>query len=291
MKSSKFLIFLLLTSISTTVDIDVSNKNYSYKAYAQTSGCGSGRSWWAVRVFTPVSQKQFRVACNQHDQCYDTYGKSKQECDKAFELKMRDTCKRDHNTFLGSPLREKCLNIADAYYSAALKHGGPAYRDAQAKAKAKRQRIDDVSKFPQVVTPIERISNKHLSIDDDLGGAGLRNNLILAHSHLTVAETILRNQGIELGGQVQRSINLSDSQLKEYIRKAPEIINQLRLNNDISNENLIRVNRLLSSATSYMGFPHTLKEYWKRIDSDDKSKNSYRVFLLASIIRQRVGLN
>jgi hypothetical protein len=67
-------------------------------ATAQTSGCGSGKSWYLTRVATPVSARQFSVACDEHDACYDTYGKSKQECDKGFHNRMLGICARDHNT-------------------------------------------------------------------------------------------------------------------------------------------------------------------------------------------------
>lgn len=114
-------------------------------AKAQTAGCGSGLSNTIINDAAPavpiigvdltIGGKQFRVACDEHDACYDTYGRSKQGCDNAFRTRMRDICKSDHNTILGSFLREACIRRAEAFYTAVLKGGGTAYKKAQAAAK------------------------------------------------------------------------------------------------------------------------------------------------------------
>lgn len=103
-------------------------------AMAKTAGCGSGSSVYLLKILSPVGSNQFRVACNEHDTCYDTFGKSQQECDKAFHNRMLGICKRDHNTIVGRPLRIACNGRADAYYSAVRNHGGDAYKQAQANA-------------------------------------------------------------------------------------------------------------------------------------------------------------
>jgi len=103
-------------------------------AVAQTSGCGSGSSWYLLRIGTPIAANQFRVACNEHDACYDTYGKSKQECDKSFHNRMLGICARDHNTILGRPLRIACNGRADVYYTGVLENAQDAYDKAQAAA-------------------------------------------------------------------------------------------------------------------------------------------------------------
>jgi hypothetical protein len=101
---------------------------------AQTAGCGSGWSNTALKVLSPVASNQFRVACNEHDACYDTYGKSKEDCDRAFHNRMLGICGRDHNTWFGRPLKRACNGRADAYYNAVRLHGSDAYDKAQAKA-------------------------------------------------------------------------------------------------------------------------------------------------------------
>ncbi len=101
---------------------------------AQTSGCGSGWSNTALKVLSPVGSRQFRVACNEHDTCYDTFGKSKQECDKAFHNRMLGTCGRDHNTWAGRFLKIACNGRADAYYTGVSEGGQDKYDKAQGAA-------------------------------------------------------------------------------------------------------------------------------------------------------------
>jgi hypothetical protein len=104
-------------------------------ALAQTSGCGSGVSWYLAQVVTPISAQQFRVACDEHDACYDTFGKSKQECDNAFHNRMLGICARDHHTIIERPLKAQCNGRADAFYAAVRNGGQSAYDKAQAAAR------------------------------------------------------------------------------------------------------------------------------------------------------------
>jgi hypothetical protein len=115
-------------------------------AVAQTSGCGSGSSWYLLRIGSPIAANQFRVACNEHDACYDTYGKSKQECDKAFHNRMLGICARDHNTWFGRPLKIACNGRADVYYTGVLEHAQDAYDKAQAAAKpSSSEAVSDIN--------------------------------------------------------------------------------------------------------------------------------------------------
>ena len=84
--------------------------------------------------YTPIAANQFRVACNEHDACYDTYGKSKLDCDNAFHNRMLGICARDHNTIVGRPLKIACNGRADAYYVGVRDHAQDAYNKAQAAA-------------------------------------------------------------------------------------------------------------------------------------------------------------
>jgi hypothetical protein len=108
-------------------------------AVAQTAGCGSGWSNTALKVLTPIASNQFRVACNEHDACYDTFGKAKQECDKAFHNRMLGICARDHNTILGRPLKIACNGRADGYYNGVRQGAQDAYDKAQAAATSDAQ--------------------------------------------------------------------------------------------------------------------------------------------------------
>jgi len=122
--------FTALVIVASTIAVVKSSP-----ALAQSSGCGSGYSWYLTRAGSPVAASQFRVACNEHDACYDTLGKSKQECDKAFHNRMLDICARDHNTIAGILLKRPCNGRADAYYTGVRDYGQDAYSKAQAAAK------------------------------------------------------------------------------------------------------------------------------------------------------------
>ena len=106
---------------------------------AQSDGCGSGSTVSILSIFSPVGSRQFRVACNEHDDCYDTFGKSKQECDKAFHKRMLGTCARDHNTILGRPLKIACNGRADAYYTGVMELAQGAYDRAQTAARERAE--------------------------------------------------------------------------------------------------------------------------------------------------------
>jgi Group XII secretory phospholipase A2 precursor (PLA2G12) len=122
---NSFLVFL----VSPVLAFDNSS------ATVQTSDCGSGKSWYLTRVATPVFARQFAAACDEHDACYDTYGKSKQECDRAFHNRTLGICGRDHNTWLERPLKIACNGRADAFYTAVLEFGQKPYNEAQKAAK------------------------------------------------------------------------------------------------------------------------------------------------------------
>jgi Group XII secretory phospholipase A2 precursor (PLA2G12) len=95
------------------------------------NGCGDGKTAFLLSAASPIASRQFKVACNEHDTCYDTLGKSKSDCDKAFHNRMLGICARDHNTFFGRPLKIACNGRADAYYNSVRKFGGTAYDNAQ----------------------------------------------------------------------------------------------------------------------------------------------------------------
>jgi Tectonin domain/Group XII secretory phospholipase A2 precursor (PLA2G12) len=93
--------------------------------------CGSGKNAYLLSVGSPVGSRQFAVACIEHDACYDIFGKSQGECDKAFHNRMLGICSRDHNTLFGRPLKIACNGRADAFYSAVNRLGKSAYDKAQ----------------------------------------------------------------------------------------------------------------------------------------------------------------
>jgi hypothetical protein len=133
-----------LVGINTITSLLIFSSSAPVKA--QPSGCGSGATYYlanyAILVsagFTTanfaIASRQFRTACEEHDVCYDTYGKSQQECDKAFHNRMLGICASDHNTIFGKVLKIACNGRADTFYSAVRKFGKTAYDKAQANAK------------------------------------------------------------------------------------------------------------------------------------------------------------
>ena len=96
----------------------------------QASGaCGTG--WHESLVPDRWNRADFTVACRNHDQCYGTCGRSKDDCDRAFHGDLRSACRDAYSSWLQRPLRRTCLELANAYHSAVHRMGGDAYRDAQ----------------------------------------------------------------------------------------------------------------------------------------------------------------
>lgn len=139
MKSSKILTTFGLTATLVTAQIVGLLNQKMKEVQAQPAGCGSGSSYYLAQIMTPIAANQFKVACDEHDICYDTLGKSQQECDKAFHSRMLGICASDHNTILGKPLKIACNGRADAFYVAVRDHGEDAYKNAQDNARRKSQ--------------------------------------------------------------------------------------------------------------------------------------------------------
>ena len=89
--------------------------------------CGSGLS--ELLPDSVGDLYDFEEACRQHDACYDTYGRSKEECDKEFLDNMADSCVGD----------AACDTAAGIYYQGANWLGGGAYSDAQQAARCKAE--------------------------------------------------------------------------------------------------------------------------------------------------------
>jgi len=90
--------------------------------------CGSGRfeNW----IRDSYGDADFTGACRNHDKCYDTCGKRKEDCDDVFKSEMHDVCNSTYSSW--NPTRALCIGIANTYYSAVNRLGGDPYREAQA---------------------------------------------------------------------------------------------------------------------------------------------------------------
>lgn len=98
---------------------------------ASPNGCGSGPTW----AVTPnnITGASFESACNNHDTCYETLGRSKGSCDTQFYNEMVSACSAKYDTglrFYG------CTKAAGTYhYAVQGSKGRKAYNDAQSQAR------------------------------------------------------------------------------------------------------------------------------------------------------------
>ena len=90
-----------------------------------------GRSWNEPWVRDTYGNADFTDACRNHDRCYETCGRSKDDCDSTFHGELRDVCRSAYPSPWHVVHRNACLSIADAYHSAVHRMGGDAYRAAQ----------------------------------------------------------------------------------------------------------------------------------------------------------------
>jgi RHS repeat-associated protein len=97
------------------------------------NGCGGAGSWDVVPDYY-FYFIDFTAACNAHDICYATCGKTKSECDGLFIHDMLSICQHYRNQWW-SPLNwamyDTCGSIAAAYYDAVWMVGQSYYDNAQ----------------------------------------------------------------------------------------------------------------------------------------------------------------
>ncbi|KAA3664292.1 MAG: hypothetical protein DWQ04_06525 [Chloroflexi bacterium] len=104
--------------------------------------CGEEGSWksnlipdvWPC-IGPSIDSAKFYKACEEHDDCYETLGKSKEECDRAFYNNLKEECDRAFNTLLEVACNGQCKTAALAYFLAVKQAGGDAYRKAQEQAR------------------------------------------------------------------------------------------------------------------------------------------------------------
>jgi hypothetical protein len=120
----------------------VGNNPVSYTDYLGLA-CGSG---WS-EIFVPDSPGgfDFSLPCENHDNCYDTCGMGKDDCDSGFFKDMMDVCSKYPEVVEGwcfSPYthsyticrdmpRAKCENYAETYFKAVREWGDGPYKKAQ----------------------------------------------------------------------------------------------------------------------------------------------------------------
>ena len=88
--------------------------------------CGSGAG--ANNVPDRYGSWNFNEACGRHDECYETCGADKGECDRVFLIQMQRECAKH-----GMP--GLCTLLARSYYAAvSSRFGQAAYNSAQKEA-------------------------------------------------------------------------------------------------------------------------------------------------------------
>lgn len=111
--------------------------------YCPQKKCGSGGFFqkcvvpdeWVVPLSlrTLTGQRAlFYKACGKHDDCYDTYGASKAQCDRKFLTDLEDECARAYNTIIEEPAKRACYGAARGYYE--IMSGSDKSREAFAAA-------------------------------------------------------------------------------------------------------------------------------------------------------------
>ena len=92
--------------------------------------CGTG--WHKPLVPDNWGDANFSDSCKAHDECYDTCGGSKPDCDHQFERSMEAECRRAYpGGGIDYVRRNSCIGVANTYAVAVEHLGGPAYHDAQ----------------------------------------------------------------------------------------------------------------------------------------------------------------
>ncbi|XP_042214154.1 group XIIA secretory phospholipase A2-like [Homarus americanus] len=103
--------------------IPVRNPNHTPKA----NGCGS------LGVFfekEDLSRAEMVDCCNDHDICYDTCGRDKEDCDKIFKRCLYNTCKITQNE-MDILTNKKCKGGAKLLYTATVALGCTPFKEAQ----------------------------------------------------------------------------------------------------------------------------------------------------------------
>lgn len=121
---------------SAFTEAELATSAEAYEGVAWTSqikggGCGSGITEKLVPDWNMLP------ACTAHDNCYDTCGSTKANCDTTFYNNMKSLCAKK---YAGTSVSKKAgLKVCNAqayiYYQAVAKFGGSPYKNAQAKKK------------------------------------------------------------------------------------------------------------------------------------------------------------
>ena len=132
---------------------------------AQLGNCGSAK-WQRLAVRDSWGGANFAPSCAEHDTCYATIGKTKEECDNQFRESLRQECESTYNSAWHVVQRTGCLEMANTYHSAVNRFGGDAYRSAQREAQRSNQ--GDIASASS--SRITGFTGKCLDVDSNQNG-------------------------------------------------------------------------------------------------------------------------
>jgi hypothetical protein len=122
MKLSKLLPILIAIPALVTIELVTMQPGRTVP-----NGCGSS----GVSRYLPNSPAgaNFEEACNHHDTCYETQGRSKEYCDNEFYNEMVKACSSEYGNGLKFKL---CKKVAGTYHKGLQNRWGwEAYNNAQ----------------------------------------------------------------------------------------------------------------------------------------------------------------
>ena len=102
--------------------------------FVGTCCAACGDSWTNQLVpETKVEGVDFTPACVRHDECYNSCGAEKNDCDRVFHLEIRRFCRE---AFIivdpkSKAKRHSCLDVVNTYNSAIRRDGDNIFQKAQ----------------------------------------------------------------------------------------------------------------------------------------------------------------
>lgn len=101
--------------------------------------CGADGDWRSNLIPDTWGKAKLYKACQNHDECYSTLGRSRSSCDHEFKGDMFTECKRAYGQY---DSLSGCRPAAITYYEAVVAYGAPYYERAQEEASRQMQFLE-----------------------------------------------------------------------------------------------------------------------------------------------------
>uniref|UniRef100_A0AAA9TSQ4 Group XIIA secretory phospholipase A2 n=2 Tax=Bos TaxID=9903 RepID=A0AAA9TSQ4_BOVIN len=130
---------------------------YGYKP-SPPNGCGSPLFGVHLNIGIPSLTK----CCNQHDRCYETCGKSKNDCDEAFQSCLSKICRDVQKTLGLAQHVQACETTVELLFDSVIHLGCKPYLDSQ-RAACEEQNMTEIDAFPrrEIFDPTEKYKMDH----------------------------------------------------------------------------------------------------------------------------------